>query len=170
MRSHEYLLKLTDWQWFGTLTWRDSKLGTVRSREADVDKFLRRYAAQEQVSLTDLPLAIRWERGGQNERPHCHYLLTGLPNLARINRSVGHMLCAIWYRHCGLARIRPWQVALRSEVARYMINVEPERNDFDANDYEICRFDRADRVVFNGALWRELQRITDTRFDVLPAT
>src|ERR1700730_15216646 len=120
MKATEYLLKLMCWQWFGTLTWSDARLGSARSRDADVDEFLRQYAAREQDSLTGLPLAVRWERGEQTQRPHCHFLLTGLPDPRSINRGMGYALSAIWNRHQGIARIRPWQLALRARVASYM--------------------------------------------------
>jgi hypothetical protein len=41
--------------------------------------------------------------------------------------------------------------------------------DSTANEYEMSKFHRADRLVLNGALWERLQRLTDTTFDVARA-
>jgi hypothetical protein len=120
MTSTEYLLKLMVWRWFGTLTWSDSNLGSNRSREADVDEFLRQRAAHEHQSLSEMPLAIRWERGEQTQRPHCHFLLTGFSDPKYVTRNEGRAWAAIWYSSRGLARVRPWVFALRAKVASYM--------------------------------------------------
>lgn len=172
MTSSEYLLKLATWQWFGTLTWDDRHLGSSRSREADVDEYLRERAAHEQLSLSGLPLAIRWERGEQTHRPHCHFLISGFPP-SSVTPFEGMTWRALWYKRFGLAQVWPWEIALRAKVARYMGGVEPEdqvRRDGSAQEYETAKFDRADRLVFNGALWAQLQRVTGTTFDVAPTT
>ena len=177
MNSSEYLLKQVDWQWFMTFTWNDTNLGSIYTRENNVDKFLRRYAAHEQVSLSDLPMVTRWERGEMTQRPHCHVLLTGLPNVSRITKGYGFALMAAWYRRYGLARIRPWHAELRSAVGQYFTK-GLDRLDkphvcgsmTSANEYEIVKFNRADRLVFNQALWAHLQSLTGTAFEVSPST
>jgi hypothetical protein len=177
MNAVEYLLKLVDtWQWFFTLTWCNTEMGSVLKRETDVDEYLRQYSAREQVSLADLPTAIRWERGEKTQRPHCHVLLAGLPNHVKVTRSQGYVLGAIWMRSHGLARVRPWRAALRAEVAAYMgkgldcLNKPIVSGFGSANGYELHKFNSADRLVFNPALWERLQLLTGTSGEVARGT
>jgi hypothetical protein len=170
MQAIEYVLKLMTWQWFGSPTWDDAHLGSCRSRVSDLDEFLREEAAREHVCLSDMPLAIRWERGPLTGRPHCHFLWSGFPNSQRITRTQGYRMRARWVERFGLAEFRPWELSLRDRVASYMGKGEPERQDTSGNEHELCKFDAADRLVFNDALWAKLQRITGTSFDVAPTT
>jgi len=162
MTGLEYLLKLADWQIFGTLTWRESTLGTIRSRECDVSEYLQHWAAREHLSLTEMPLVIRWERGEIGERPHCHFLLHGFPHLHQIDhhRRMNQMM--IWARKFGLTKIRRFYSSLREEVAKYL-TVEP-------NSYEIGKFNSADRLVINEAAWRRWKTMRHASFDVAPCT
>jgi hypothetical protein len=177
MTSVEYLLKLVDWQLFFSLTWRDVYERSVDARVADVDEYLRTYATREQVSLSDLPTVIRWERGEQSERPHCHILLTGFPNPASYRKTKRMALMGIWVRRHGLCKVRRWQSELRAELANYLtVGSEwserrpPSGRITSGNEYEIVKADRADRLVFNEAFWKLLQRKTETCFEVAPTT
>lgn len=169
MQAIEYVLKLMTWQWFGSCTWDDSHLGSCRSRVSDLDEFLREEAARKHVCLSDMPLAIRWERGPQTGRPHCHFLVTGFPTQT-VTRRQGRRMAFRWMERFGLAEVRPWELSLRDRVASYMGKGQPERQDSSGNEYELRKFDGADRLVFNEALWARLQRITGTSFDVAPTT
>jgi hypothetical protein len=152
------------------MTWRDSDLGSVRKRQADLDEFLRQRAAHEHRSLSAMPLVIRWERGQQTERPHCHFLLSGFP-AKRVTKNESHTWNALWYHGHGLARVRPWEPALRAGVARYMLpGVETEVCINGANEYEVCRFDSADSLVINDAAWERWQSLRGVTFDVARCT
>jgi len=176
MQSVEYLLKLRGgWQWFGTLTWRPGSLATAAKREKHVDEFLRRWAATLHGSLNAMPLAIRWELGDIGERrPHCHFLIDGFPP-GSVTRNRGYKMNHLWFIKYGLARIRPFQSSQRGKCLSYITKgIRPE-DDTDwrrgsANEFEIASFDKADRVIFNGALWADLQAITRTSFVVARST
>jgi len=174
MNAIEYHLKLRNWQWFGTLTFSDDRYGTQRSRESRTDKFLRSWASTEHLSLTEMPCVIRWETGGIGGRSHCHFLIDGF-HPRSVTKSNGHRKNAYWFKRNGIARIRPWDASQREQCAAYLTDgIEHEDSDCwvrrGANDYESARFDHADKLILNGALWRDLQRITGTSFDVAPST
>jgi len=179
MRAIEYLLTLADWQWFCTFTWSDENMGSIRKREQNLDRFLRQRwndsgnGILERGSLTGAPTVIRWERGEQNERPHCHVLLDGFPP-HKVHKAEGHRWAALWYRHYGLARVRPYDASQRGAIAAYLTPPDlehlPPTNRHEANRYERSKFDLADRLCINSAAWARWQRLTGTAFDVLHST
>ena len=173
MTAIEYLLTLADWQLFGSLTWSDSQLGSVRKRQSNVDEFLRERCTRVGFCLSDLPLVIRWERGEQTERPHCHFLLSGLPETS-LTRNECYTWNALWFRKYGLARVRLYDPALRAEVAEYMTPPDPEwvrQSDIhQANRYERHKFDLCDSLTVNDAAWSRWQRLTGTSFNVARCT
>jgi len=174
MNAIEYHLKLRSWQWFGTLTFSDERYGTQRSRESRTDKFLRGWASTEHLSLTAMPCVIRWETGGIGGRSHCHFLLDGF-HPRSVTKSNGHRKNAYWFKRNGIARIRPWEASQREQCANYL-TAGLERDGGDdwnrtvANEYEIGRFDDSDKLIINEALWKDLQKITGTSFDVALST
>jgi hypothetical protein len=146
-------------------------LGSANSREKDADEFFRTWAAQEHLSLSGMPLVVRWEIGGGG-RPHCHFLLSGF-SPDRVKPWMAFVAMRKWYASHGLARIRPFRAPLRGAAAGYLtkgIDQGSERNDHNANDWELSRFALADRVVMNEAVWRRLQSLTGLYFDVAPHT
>jgi hypothetical protein len=171
MNSTEYLLKLVDWQLFLTLTFSDENVSSVYVRERKVRKFLRALAKRQQVTLADLPTAIRWERGEKTERPHCHVLLTGLPKPPTI--SLCFILMKHWEKRGGIARVRLWEASLREEAAAYltkgMDGEKPVIGEYSSgNEYEMVKFHSADRLVLNEAVWELIQKKTQTSFEVAP--
>jgi hypothetical protein len=148
--ADEWQLKLIHWQYFGTLTWRQTKLGSCKSREHDVEEFLRRWATREERKRDDLPSAIRWEKGEIGDRPHCHFLLAGFQS-ASLNTAYRQR--AIWKTHYGLCRIRLFLgSAHRNSSVLYTVKSDPDTDR--ANRYETRKYATADRVVINEAAWR----------------
>ena len=171
MNSTEYLLKLVDWQLFFTLTFSDKNMASVYVRERKVKKFLCALAKRQQVTLADLPTAIRWERGETTQRPHCHVLLTGLPKSPTI--ALCFILMKDWAKRGGHAEVRLWDRGLRPQAAAYLVKgmdgEKPVIGEYSSgNEYEMCKFNSADRLILNEAFWRLLQKKTQTSFEVAP--
>jgi len=148
-------------------------MGSIRKRQANLDEFLRERCTRVGLCLSDLPLVIRWERGEQTERPHCHWLLAGFP-LTSLTRNECHTWNALWFQSYGLSRVRLYDPALRAEIADYLAPVDPESivqsEIHQANRYERHKFDFADSLVINDAAWQRWQRLTGTSFNVARCT
>jgi len=146
----EFQLRLVDWQFFVTFTWKPSKLGSIKSRERDLWEFLRTWAIREGCRLAQLPVALRWERGELGDRPHAHALLSGFPV-----RSVSLNTCfrqhRLWLEAYGLFSCRlyrPRQERNAGEAYMLKMRIADARN-----KYEVRKFDMADRLVINEAAW-----------------
>jgi hypothetical protein len=172
----ESLLKLLDWQLFVTLTWSDANMQGVEGRAKRVQGFLNELSKRRRCLPCDLPTVIRWERGESGDRPHCHLLITGFPSVPKPTRDFCFRMQHWWFMRNGLARVRLWHAELRSEAASYLGKRLDGSDSYvtgrfsSGNEYEVAKFDHADRLVFNKALWRTLQRKTGTSFVVAPTT
>jgi len=150
----EYQLKLVRWDFFGTLTWSGSKLGSVRSREAEVWGFFRDWAESEKVKLFNLPIVVRWERGEIGDRPHAHFLLKQVAP-ARLSACFYRMHQWSTVFGFGFARIRLYHGWGSEHLAAYTLKDEQDScARSNANRYEIRKFDHADRLCINDAAWR----------------
>jgi hypothetical protein len=148
----EYMLKLVDWQFFGTFTWCEGKLGGCLSREKAFWEYLR-YVYQEygQIKLMRAPVAVRWERGELGDRPHAHALLAGFP-AERLNITFCFMLGNIWKQ--GWGSVRLYDTKKPENIESYITKLRAKTSR--ANDYEIRKFDYADRLVINDAAWSRM--------------
>jgi hypothetical protein len=160
----EMQLKLIRWQYFCTLTFKNSRLGSARSRECDFWSWMRDWSWRESCELALLPIALRWERGDYGDRPHAHCLVAGL------NRaSISTCFRQLWrWNHksgcsrkgcegCGLgfAKVRLYEEREQSAEA-YISKGMAELRLFDKNTYEIRRFDKADRLLITRAAWTQM--------------
>lgn len=150
MNATEFQLLLITWQFFGTLTWRSSRLGGCKSRERDLWTFLADFTRFRSLGrFSSLPLVVRWERGEIGERPHAHFLLAGLVEQF-VTRTASFQANHEWNKRHGFAQVRPVHGS-SSDRAAYLTKAR----DFEARDrYEFRKFDRADRVCINDAAWR----------------
>lgn len=149
----EYQLKLIRWTFFGTLTWKESTLGSCRSREREVWEYFRKWAAELKTKLVDLPIALRWERGEVGDRPHAHFLLLQQRKHATIAQCFWHMHRWDVIGGYGFARIRLYDPT--HDLEHYTAKDLAVCSDASKrNAYEVPKFDRADRVCINDAAWR----------------
>jgi len=162
MDAGEYMLHLVTWQFFGTLTWRPSQLGTVRTRTRQVYEFLADWTRfRSLLPFHRLPLVVRWETGEIGERPHAHFVVTGL-----VRKFVTITSCFQanheWNRRHGFAQVRLVGVSGAGGNARYLTkgNVNLGAGD----RYEFRKFGSADRLEVNDAAWRLMLQGSGTAY------
>jgi len=147
-------LMLVDWQVFGTLTWRSSRLGSVRSRESDVWEFLREISEgnRDCSRFFEMPICVRWERGEAGGRPHAHFLMAGL---SKVSVDWCFKCSAKWFVSRGLGRLRVYGMSNRAgEIVSYVTKGFSCTNR--KNTYELGKFSDADRLVINKSAWRTM--------------
>jgi hypothetical protein len=153
-------LQLVPWDVFATVTWRSSKLGTVRSRENDLWAFLKVTLSEKtELKLVHTPVVVRWERGEIGERPHAHLLVSGLEQvtvdwLFRVRTR--------WFVQFGLSKWRKCSAGHdeRADLISYV-----NKAAFTAADrYEFAKFGGADRLCINDAAWAEMLRLSGVSY------
>jgi hypothetical protein len=167
MTATEYQLKLVDWQFFATCTWSASALGTAPSRETEQWNWLRDWAIREGCRLAQLPIALRWEKGENGDRPHSHLLISGFPpNAVSIRRCFRQ--ARIWLSKYGLCNVRVYDPKIPGNVYTYVSKMRAKYSAM--NQYEICKYDRADRLIINDSAWKLMLRETDAVYVPQAAT
>lgn len=163
MTATEYLLKLVDWQFFATFTWSEANLGSCRRREQQVWEFLRGVAQRHGGKrLAQLPIALRWEKGEHGDRPHAHALLGGLPG-EKVNKAFCYMIAGSWGKDYGFGRWRTYDYHQQAETAETYLQ-KMRGSVSQANQYEVGKFDRADRLIINEAAWRQMCKAQGTAY------
>lgn len=155
MNGTEFQLSLINWQLFGTATWRSSCLGSVASRERDLWGFLKDWTCWRSLTtFSRLHIVVRWERGEVGDRPHAHFLISGLESRF-VNVGSCFQANAQWKERAGFMKLRLFDRRL-ARGAHYLTAYKS----VDGNTYELRKFDRADRLVFSPGVWEKLQEIT----------
>ncbi len=157
MDATSFQLHLVNWQFFGTATWRSSKLGTIKSREDELWDFLKWFVCFRTLNhFAKVPITVRWERGELGGRPHAHYLIGGLlPKF--VNLTSCFQASHEWHQRCGLGRLRlvsTSQDGASGAIIRYLQKQESTCSGEGADAYELGKFGKSDRLIINDAAWR----------------
>lgn len=129
-------LRLIDWQFFGTLTFKSERL-PERVRLSAYFAMMRKVAKQFRVFFPNLLWCLRLESGEATGRVHFHYLLAGLPRQA-VSVTTCFFQMATWEQvGGGMARVHRFDPRLNG--AGYLLKCLGESAD--AGDlYESAKF------------------------------
>lgn len=95
----EWQLKLIPWDFFVTLTWDSVEDTTVKQRMNHVNRWLQRWSALIcGLSFRHIAWVTRWERGEIGDRPHCHLLISRVPNRL-IQLTTCFRMKGMWEHH-----------------------------------------------------------------------
>lgn len=129
-------LRLIDWQFFGTLTFKSERL-PERVRLSLYFTLMREVAKQFRVYFPSLLWCLRMELGEMTARRHFHYLLAGLPRQA-ITISTCFFQMATWEQvGGGMARVSRFDPRLNG--AGYLLKCLGETADA-GDSYESAKF------------------------------
>jgi hypothetical protein len=170
----EWLLKLIVWEFFCTLTWNSRARSCGRKRQTHVTRWLRYWARRVRPGVADplgqLAFVIRWERGEIGGLPHCHILISRIPERS-INRSTCFAMKNTW-KH-GIAQVRLYDPYTPGDVSRYLSKgrFSSAADCEGANTYELRKFDRADWLYISPGAWAEMReaRTVARRMSPLPS-
>jgi hypothetical protein len=157
----EFQLKLVRWQFFVTVTWSASQLGSYQSRETDFWNWMRDWALREKLRLAQLPIALRWERGEHGDRPHAHALIAGFDRLLSVSENTCWRQMRKWEQY-GFARVYQYDPYNPANIHSYVSKLRANRSR--ANQYEIGKFDMADRLCINDAAWKLMLQAVDAPY------
>ena len=129
-------LRLIDWQFFGTLTFKSERL-PERVRLSAYFALMRKVAKQFRVFFPNLLWCLRLEKGEATGRVHFHYLLAGLPRQV-VTTTTCFLQMSIWEQvGGGMARVHLFDPRLNG--AGYLL--KDLGNSADAGDlYESAKF------------------------------
>lgn len=171
-KGFAYWLSLIEWDLFATLTFRNP-LPNEHRRWGLAWLHMRRVSEILGTPYSKLLIALRSEHGEQNDRPHFHYLLGGLRAGSNL-QTIAFQACYDWHKaNGGHAVIRPYDQSLAG--ADY-IEKTLGGGDLDAlisgsvtatawyarqdkraaNQYEVCKFNVADRLELSRSVWKKL--------------
>ena len=129
-------LRLIDWQFFGTLTFKSERL-PERVRLSVYFAMMRKVAKQFRVFFPHLLWCLRLEKGEGTGRAHFHYLLAGLPRQAVTITSCFIQMNAWEQAGGGMARVHRFDPRLNG--AGYLLKCLGES--LDGGDlYESAKF------------------------------
>ncbi len=155
MSSLLHQIQRTEWQFFVTCTYKNSRTMSAKCRHAMQFQWLRRLAAMDKgerrggAALRDLRFLIREEFGEATNRLHWHALVSGLkPSLVRSTTCL--FMMGYWEGiGGGMSRVRVFDAA--QDGTSYMIKgLEATGNDWTtqgANRYEIGKFNAGDSLM-----------------------
>lgn len=140
-------IQRTEWQFFVTCTYRNSRTMSAKCRHAMQFQWMRRLAAMHggerrgEAALRNLRFVIREEFGEQNSRLHWHALVAGLPS-SLVRQTTCLFMMGYWEGiGGGMARVRVFDAA--QDGASYVTKGLEGMNDWTtqgANRYEVGKF------------------------------
>lgn len=175
----EWQLKLITWEFFATLTWDSTRLGTPRMRWKQCMRWLTEWAKRENIEPDDLDVVVRGERGETGGWPHYHLLLARFPaaaiNLGRCfaqahkwnhKSTPEHSTTCKGCRY-GVAQIRLYSPSGNVEgyMSKGRFSAEWARG---ANKYELRKFDSADFVYMSPRAFQSMEESRTTGKRMLP--
>lgn len=151
-QGFSYSLALLNWDVFATLTFKN--LFTESRRWQLAWSHLQDAAKSLSVPYSSLCIALRSEHGEQGGRPHFHYLLGAWE---KSNLNLAYALCywlhRDWCRRSGgMAEVRVYDPRLAG--ASYV-----EKCLSGANEYELKKFNKADRLEVSDSVERQILRL-----------
>lgn len=148
-KGFSFSLALLDWDIFATLTFKN--LSTECKRWQQAWSHLQDAGKSLAVPYSELLIALRSEHGEQGGRPHFHYLLGGTG--AKSNLSLAFRLRYWWHQRTGggaEVRAYDWQLAGADYIEKCLSG---------ANEYELKKFNSADRLEVSDSVFRRIQRM-----------
>lgn len=156
MSSLLHHIQQSEWQFFVTCTFKNSRTMSAKVRHSMQFQWLRRLAAMDKgerkggAALRDLRFILREEFGEQNSRLHWHALVSGLkPSLVRSTTCL--FMMGYWEGiGGGMARVRVYDA--KQDGAAYCTKGLERVNDSHwsnqgANSYEVGKFGRDDTLM-----------------------
>lgn len=154
MSSLLHHIQQTEWQFFVTCTYKNSRTMSAKVRHSMQFQWMRRLAAMDQgerrggAALRNLLFVIREEFGEQNNRLHWHALVSGLkPSLVRSTTCL--FMMGYWEGiGGGMARVRVFDAA--QDGTSYITKGLESVGDFTtagANRYELGKFNHDDTLM-----------------------
>lgn len=145
----------SEWQFFVTCTFKNSRTMSAKARHSMQFQWMRRLAAMHggerrgEAALRNLRFIIREELGEQNQRLHWHALVSGLkPSLVTPNTCL--FMMGYWEGiGGGMARVRVYDSA-QDGLAYTLKGLESTGTDWTtqgANRYEIAKFNGDDVLM-----------------------
>lgn len=155
-----HVLNLIHWQFFGTLTFRSSRLSD-RKRFGMWFALLRKISRQYQVPFKRLLWVLRMEDGEKTGRTHFHYLLAGL------DRRFENPTSCFWLEHCwkekvnggGFSKVTVFDPRLNAGA--YILKDLAQFNDstLGGGFYESAKFSsEACQLTIADAVWKVAER------------
>lgn len=146
LRGIAYSLSLLEWDFFGTLTFKNP-LPKQSTRWAEAYRHLHRIGEIAQRPYSELRIALRYELGELNERPHFHYLIGELrsSNL----HTVLHRAAYDWHKSNGG----------HAEIRLYVPQMDGEAyvdKTLGGNLYEVGKFNKAGELVLSRSVLRAI--------------
>lgn len=148
-------IQRSDWQFFVTCTYKNSRTMSAKARHAMQFQWMRRLGAMHggekkgAASLRDLRFIIREEFGEQNSRLHWHALVSGLPQ-SLVRPTTCLFMMGFWEGiGGGMSRVRVFDTA-QDGVSYVTKGLEGGINDWTdqgANRYEIGKFNQDDTLM-----------------------
>lgn len=135
-----FQLNLVEWQLFMHLSFA-ALTPSFNKRKAKCEELFWKLAGVHGLHLHDLAFVIRFENGERTGRPHCHAVLTGLPE-----RGVDHYSLEAYrqwgFKICGNAHINPFQRSLPGVgyITEGLSHYDP------GTAYEVSKFGTADAI------------------------
>jgi hypothetical protein len=129
-------LRLIDWQFFGTLTFKSERV-PERVRLSAYLAMMREVAKQFRVFFPHLLWCLRLENGEATGRRHFHYLLAGLPRQAVTITTCFFQMSAWETAGGGMARVHRFDPRLNG--AGYLLKCLGEQTDA-GDSYESAKF------------------------------
>lgn len=155
MSSILHHIQRSDWQFFVTCTFKNSRTMGPKARHSMQFQWLRRLAAMDKgerrgdAALRDLRFIVREEFGEQNSRLHWHALVAGIkPSLVRSTTCL--FMMGYWEGlGGGMARVRVFDAA-QDGVSYITKGLEGNGTDWTrqgANTYELGKFNHDDTLM-----------------------
>ena len=135
-----FQLNLVEWQLFLHLSFA-ALTPSFNNRKAKCEELFWKLAGVHDLHLNDLAFVIRFENGELTGRPHCHAVLTGLPEKG-IDRKSQFAYQSWAKKIMGNARINPFQRSLPgvAYLTEGLHHYDP------GTAYEISKFGTADAI------------------------
>lgn len=148
-------IQRSEWQFFATGTYKNSRTMGPKARYAMMFQWMRRLAAMHggerkgEAALRDLRFIIREEFGEQNLRLHWHALISGLPD-SLVRPTTCLFMMGYWEGlGGGMSRVRVFDAA--QDGASYVVKgLEGDISDYSnqgANRYEVGKFNGDDTLM-----------------------